>query len=113
MKVPRKEIGFLVTCLLWVLVAWLLSPLLHLDRIDTSNAKGFIYRVSFGISLMLIFFGKTLFDLIFPQHVSRKIPLLNTILLSVYALAIAAGIILMIARMIGYYIRSNRIEVPF
>ena len=113
MKITSKDIVFVVTCLLWILTAWLISPLIHLDRLDMSMAKWFIYRISLGLTIMLIFFGKTLFDLLFTSQNSKKRLWFQTLFLSLYALAIAVGLIFMVVRMIGFYIGTVEIKVDY
>ena len=103
----KKKGIWALTLLLWALAAWLLYPLIDLDSVQMENAKEYLYRSAFGIALMLIFFGKTVFDLLFPQVTMRKIPLLNTILLTLYAFVLASGIIYMVLRMIVLYLKSR------
>lgn len=109
-----KKISLYVFVLvLWIITAWLLYPLINLDSVDMDNAKEYIYRSAFGIALMIIFFGKTVYDLLFPQVTYRKMPLLNTILLSIYAFLLAGGIIFMAVRMIVLYLRSREVGFLF
>jgi len=103
-----KGPAFLATVALWILAAWLLYPLVHLDRIDMSNVKSTIYRSALGLTLLIIFFGKTLLDLIFPWVHSRKLPVLNTALLSLYALALSGGILFAVLRMVTVYLKSRK-----
>lgn len=103
----KKKGIWVLTLVLWGLAAWLLYPLIDLDSVQMENAKEYLYRSAFGIVLMLIFFGKTIFDLLFPQVTMRKIPLLNTILLTLYAFVLASGIIYMVLRMIVLYLKSR------
>jgi len=104
----RKKIiiGFVI--ILWVLTAWLLYPLINLDSVDMENAKEYLYRSAIGITIMLIFFGKTLIDLLFPQVTFKETPLMNTIFLTIYSFAIAGGIIFMVVRMIVLYMKSRK-----
>jgi len=51
----------------WIAAAWLLYPLTILNSTDLTRAKEFPYRSASGIVLMVIFFGKTLIDLIYPR----------------------------------------------
>ena len=88
-----------LTIALWILAAWLLFPLINLDRVDMSNVKATLYRSALGLTLMIIFFGKTLFDLIYPWVYSKKLPRLNAALLILYAIALSGGIVFMILRM--------------
>lgn len=99
------KVGFIL--ILWVLTAWLLYPLVTIDTIAMEDADEYIYRFAVGIAIMIIMFGKTIFDLIFPQPISKKMPLLNTIFLSLYCLAIASGIIIIVAKMIALYLKSG------
>jgi hypothetical protein len=103
-----KEISFGLVIILWIITAWLLYPLLNLDSVDMENAKEYLYRSALGITIMIIFFGKTVLDLFFPQVTFRTMPVLNTIFLSIYSLALAGGIIFMITRMIILYMRSRK-----
>jgi len=112
MKFTKKEAWFILTCIIWIFVAWLVSPLFSLDRMEMDQVKWFIYRISLGISIMLIFFGKTLFDLLFSPGPSRKTALFNTIMLTLYLLVISAGLLFMVVRMISYYIQANPPETP-
>ncbi len=92
---------------LWVLAAWFLYPLVNLDRVDISNVKPYLYRSALGITLMIIFFGKTLFDLVYPWVHGKKLPRLNAALLILYAGALGAGLIVMIIRMAALAMRSR------
>src|SRR4030066_3827 len=92
---------------LWALEAWLLYPLINLDRVDMSNVKPYLYRSSLGLTLLIIFFGKTLFDLIYPWVYSKKLPRLNAALLTLYAAALGGGIIFMIIRMAALAMKNR------
>jgi hypothetical protein len=110
-KKPRgisKQIWVILIIILWLLTAWLLYPLIVLDSVEMENAKQYLYRSAFGITIMIIFFGKTFIDLLFPLVSSRKMSALNTALLSVYAFVLAGGIIFMIVRIAILYMRSRK-----
>jgi hypothetical protein len=104
----RKIGTWALIVILWIITAWLLYPLINLDTVQMENAKEYLYRSAFGIALMLIFFGKTIFDLLFPQTTFRKIPLVNTVFLTIYAFLLAGGIIFMVVRMIVLYLKSRQ-----
>jgi len=103
----KKKGIWALTIILWIIAAWLLYPLINLDTVQMENAKEYLYRSAFGIALMLIFFGKTIFDLLFPQVTMGKMPFLNTIFLTLYALVLAGGIIFMVLRMIVLFLKSR------
>lgn len=97
-----------LTLALWAIAAWLLYPLIHLDRVDMSNVKATLYRSALGLTLLIIFFGKTLFDLIYPWAYSKKLPRLNAALLTLYIAALGGGIIFLIIRMAALAMNNRR-----
>ena len=105
------KIGFIL--IVWVITAWLLYPLITLDSVDMKDAKEYLYRSAAVIAVMLIMFGKTIFDLFFPQTISRRKALLSTIFLTLYCVAIACGILFMVSRMIVLYLKSGNTSLPF
>ncbi|HVP91724.1 MAG TPA: hypothetical protein VMS75_10980 [Terriglobales bacterium] len=106
-KVDRRIVTAFVL-VLWVVAAWLLYPLVILDRVDTANVKTFLYRSVLGLTLLIVFFGKTLFDLVYPWVVGRKIPRRDAALLTLYLLALTLGIIFMVVRLVLVYMKSSR-----
>ncbi|MFQ6083003.1 MAG: hypothetical protein ACE5WD_06560 [Candidatus Aminicenantia bacterium] len=109
----KKEIVVGFVLILWIVIAWLLYPLINLDSVDMKNAKEYLYRSVIGITIMLIFFGKTIIDLLFPQVSFKRMPLLSTIFLTIYSIALAGGIIFMVVRMIVLYLKSRRTGLIF
>jgi hypothetical protein len=103
-----KRIVLVFTLLLWLVTAWLLYPLVSLDRVDPSNVKEYLYRTAIGLTLMIVFFGKTLFDLIYPWVVGRKIPLVNVVFLTLYALALTGGIVFLLLRMVLLLVKNRQ-----
>ncbi len=104
----KKELKLVFVIVIWLIAAWLLFPLINLDTVNMENAKEYLYRSAAGLTIMIIFFGKTIIDLIFPQVTLKRMPLLNTILLAIYSLAIASGIVFMIVRMAVLYVKSKK-----
>ena len=102
------EVALVLTLLLWAAAAWLLYPLLHVDDVDMSNVKSVLYRSAVGITILLIFFGKTLHDLIFPWVTSRALPRLNAVLLALYLVLLSGGIIFVVVRMASLLVRNRR-----
>jgi len=109
----KKEIKVVLVIVLWLITAWLVYPLINLDTVSMENAKEYLYRSAAGLTIMIIFFGKTVIDLFFPQVTLRRMPLLNTVFLTIYSLAIVSGIIFMIVRMAILYVKSKQSGVLF
>jgi hypothetical protein len=105
-KIDRR-IVVAFTLFLWIVTAWLLYPLVTLERVDASNVKPCLYRSALGMTLLIIFFGKTLFDLVYPWIVGRKLPVLNAVLLTLYLAALSLGIIFLVIRL-AFLLMSNR-----
>lgn len=108
----KKTTGIAFIVFIWICIAWLLFPLITLDSISMVNAKQYLYRSAIGIGLMIILFGKTVFDLLFPQATNRRIPVANSIFLIIYSFLMAGGIIYMVTRVIVLYIRSQGEDMP-
>ena len=106
-----SKVGFIL--ILWLFTAWLFYPLFTLNAIELANVKTYLYRSAIGIAIMLILFGKTIFDLLFPQNFSPARSIVNTIFLVLYSIFIAGGVIFMASRIIVLYIRSSDIGSPF
>jgi hypothetical protein len=104
----KKELKLVFVIVIWLMAAWLLYPLINLDTVNMENAKEYLYRSAAGLTIMIIFFGKTIIDLFFPQVTLKRMPLLNTIFLTIYSLAIAGGIIFMIVSMAVLYVKSKK-----
>ncbi len=106
-KIDRRIVtGFVVV--LWLATAWLLYPLVVLDKVDMSNAKPILYRSALGLTMLIVFFGKAIFDLIYPWVVGRKLPVRDSFFLTLYLLALTGGVIFMAIRMVLLLIKSRQ-----
>jgi hypothetical protein len=103
-----RRIVFVFTLLLWLITAWFLYPLINLDQVDMSNVKPYLYRSLLGLTLLIIFFGKTMFDLIYPWVVGRKLPVMNAVFLTLYALALSGGIVFLLIRLALLFMRNRQ-----
>jgi hypothetical protein len=105
---PRtKAENTVILAAVWVFTAWLLYPLVFIGEVTPSSVKGFFYRSAGGIVIMIILFGKTLFDLLFPQEVSRRKSIVSVVLLTLYTFAMAGGIIFILIRILLAYLNQN------
>jgi hypothetical protein len=104
----KKSAGILALAAVWGATAWLLYPLVFVGEVTTQSVKGFFYRSAAGIVIMIILFGKTLFDLLFPLDVSRRKSAISVVLLTLYSLAMAGGIIFILIRILLLYLNQNK-----
>lgn len=93
--------------LIWGFTAWLIYPLVFLDTVTLHNATGYFYRSALGIIIMIILFGKAVFDLFFPLDTSAKRATVHVVFLTIYALVMAGGIILVLMRILLLYLKSD------
>ena len=100
-----RKIAFFV--LIWAVTAWLILPLLFMQSVSLQEASKYFYRSALGIILLIILFGKTVTDLFFPLDTSRRKSLLHVVFLTVYALVMAGGIILILFRILALYLKSG------
>jgi len=91
---------------LWTITIWLIFPLFTLNSADSITQGQYILRSVLGIGIMIILFGKTVTDLLMPLDISRKKTILYTILLVFYSLALLAGIVFLVMRVVGLFVNN-------
>ena len=96
----------------WLFTAWLLMPLITLDKVDLRSSLEYFYRASAGVVIMIILFGKTVTDLLFNQDLSRKKSVLYVTFLTVYSLVLAGGIIFMAVRILLVFLNTSSAFQP-
>ncbi len=107
----EKIIPVLITGGLWIGIAWLLYPLVVLESLQSVSVQEYMYRSGLGILIMLILFGKNVFDMFMPQAYSGKVSPLNSVLLMLYTLFIGGTIVYMVSRLFVLYFRALGSEI--
>ena len=102
-----SAVGWLLIALVWIVTAWLLVPLISLDKVELRRSTEYFFRSAAGTVLMIIMFGKTIFDLLFPLDTSRRKNYLYVGLLTLYTVVLASGIIFMCLRILMVYLNAN------
>jgi hypothetical protein len=97
---------------LWGFTAWLVIPLFTLDKVELLRATEYFYRSATAVVIMIIIFGKTIFDLLFPQDTSRRKSATYVALLTLYTIALAGGIIFMCLRILIVYLTNQATSTP-
>ena len=108
--VTRMRIVIFIS--VWLFTAWLLMPLITLDKVDLRSSLEYFYRASAGVVIMIILFGKTVTDLLFSQDLSRKKSVLYVTFLTVYSLVLAGGIIFMAVRILLVFLNTSSAFQP-
>ena len=103
--ITRMRIVIFVS--VWLFTAWLLMPLITLDKVDLHSSTEYFYRSAGGVVIMIILFGKTIVDLLFSQDLSRKKSILYVTFLTIYSIGLAGGIIFMCLRILLIFLNAN------
>jgi hypothetical protein len=103
----RKVGGIALMVLVWGLTIWLIFPLIFLKEPSLKDASKYFYRSALGITMLIILYGKTLFDLFFPLDTSRKKTVFQVLFLTLYALGLTGGIIFVLFRIFALFIQGG------
>jgi len=106
----KKVFDITLFMIVWAFTIWLLYPILTASSLDSWDVKSYFYRTVIGIAIMLVFFGKTIFDLFFPLDSSKGESLLQTIFLTLYGLLVVTGILYVAGRLVVFYFTSSNAE---
>ncbi len=108
-KFPRARILGRVALIafLWAFTIWLVYPLLTVRSVSAIAPREYVFRTVMGIGIMIILFGKTVTDLLFPHDLSRNKAIVYTVFLALYSLALLSGIVFMITRVIIVYVNTS------
>lgn len=80
-----------------VLVAiWLLYPFIKIDRSDYAQGKILVYRLAFGLMIMIIMLGKMGFDVFFPQGIARPVSNIKSVVFLLLGILILAFVVYII-----------------
>ena len=99
--------------LVWGITVWLIFPLVILKDPSLQDATKYFYRSAMGITMLIILYGKTLFDLFFPLDTSRGRTVAQVIFLTLYALGMTGGIIFVLFRIFALFIKGGSAGVNF
>lgn len=99
--------------LVWGITIWLIFPLLFVKEPSLQEASKYFYRSALGITMMIILYGKTLFDLFFPLDTSRGKTVAQVVFLTLYALGMTGGIIFVLFRIFALYLKGGSAGVNF
>ena len=105
----QKGTRIVLFLLVWTVTAWLLYPLLVLDNVDMENVKNYFYRSAAGIIIMILMFGKTVIDLLFPPNLSPRKSFVYVSFLTLYTITLAVGVIFLVLRILVVYLKNNPI----
>ena len=104
---PKKALTIALTGLVLLLAVWLVSPFFRLDAADEAAGKLNGYRLFLGLLIMIVFVGKSLWDVLAPQGLARKVSNVKAVALVGLAILVLGFIIFTVARAASYYLDSS------
>lgn len=104
---PKKALAVAMTALVLLFAVWLVSPFFRLT--DETEAHGRInsYRLFFGLMIMLGFVGKTMWDVLAPQGLAKKVSNAKAVALIALVVIVMGFVIFTVARAISVFLQSS------
>jgi cytochrome b561 len=103
----KKALAISLTALVLLFAIWLVSPFFRLDASDEANGKINSYRLALGLTVMILFVGKSLWDVLAPQGLAKKVSNAKAIALVGLTIVIMGFIVFTVARAAAYYLGSS------
>ena len=104
---PKKTLAVALSALVLLFAVWLVSPFFRLT--DTTEANGRIngYRLFLGLMIMIGFVGKSLWDVLAPQGLARKVSNTKAIAIVALAVAVMGFVVFIVARALSVFLNSS------
>lgn len=109
----RKMRSVALILVVWAVAVWLLYPLFTISTQEAWEPQKYTLRSILGIGILILFFGKTIFDLFFPLETSRGMSWAHTMFLAVYSFLLATGILYLAGRLIVLYFKAQNSDFFF
>ncbi len=103
---PKKILVVVLTALVLLFALWLVSPFFRLDASDEANGRINSYRLFLGLMIMIGFVGKSLWDVLAPQGLARKVSSAKAIAVVALAIIVMGFIVFTVARALSFYLDS-------
>lgn len=104
---PKKTLLVALTALVLIFAVWLVSPFFRLT--DETEAHGAVnsYRLFIGLMIMIGFVGKSLWDVLAPQGLAKKVSNAKAIALVALAVIVMGFVVFTVARALSFYLDSS------
>jgi hypothetical protein len=104
---PNKTRSVVVTALVLLFAVWLVSPFFRLTGATEAHGRINSYRLFFGLMIMIGFVGKSLWDVLAPQGLARKVSSAKAAVLVALIVVVLGFIVFTIARALSIYLDSS------
>ncbi|HPW18698.1 MAG TPA: hypothetical protein PLP83_10015 [Candidatus Aminicenantes bacterium] len=98
---PKKALSVSLTALYLLFAVWLVLPF-----VGRNPGGASVYRLYLGLMLMLVFVGKSLWDVLAPQGLARKVSTAKAVVLIAVAVLVTGFIIFTVAKAVDGYLNS-------
>jgi preprotein translocase subunit Sec61beta len=104
---PKKVLAISMAALVLLFAVWLVSPFFRLDASDEAAGPINGYRLALGLTIMILFIGKSLWDVLAPQGLAKKVSNAKAIALVGLAIVVMGFLVFTVARAAAYYLGSS------
>jgi hypothetical protein len=104
---PKKALAAAMTALVLLFAVWLVSPFFRLTGATEERGRLNSYRLFFGLMIMIGFVGKSLWDVLAPQGLARKVSSAKAVVLVALIIVVLGFIVFTIARALSMYLDSS------
>jgi hypothetical protein len=98
---PKKILTLGLTVLYLIFAVWLVLPFVGKNPGGASP-----YRLFFGLLLMLVFVGKSLWDVLAPQGLAKKVSSAKAVAIVALAIVLTGFIIFTVAKAVDGYLNA-------
>ena len=104
---PKKALIIGLNAIVLLFAVWLVSPFFRLDASDEANGKINSYRLALGLTVMILFVGKSLWDVLAPQGLAKKVSNAKALALVGLTIVVMGFIVFTVARAASYYLDAS------
>jgi len=104
---PKKTLVIALTALVLIFAVWLVSPFFRLTEATEANGRINSYRLFVGLMIMIGFVGKSLWDVLAPQGLAKKVSNTKAIALVALAIIVMGFVVFTIARALSFYLDAS------
>ncbi len=104
---PKKTLVIALTALVLIFAVWLVSPFFRLTEATEANGRINGYRLFVGLMIMIGFVGKSLWDVLAPQGLAKKVSNTKAIALVALAVIVMGFVVFTVARALSFYLDSS------
>ncbi len=106
----ERTVGIAITVALMMFAVWLVWPFVRIDRSIYGQGNIIGYRLALGLTIMIIFIGKSMFDALAPQGLARPVSNTRGILLIVFSLILTGFVVYVVAQATVLFLKTSAQE---